>query len=209
MRTFIAIELPQEIKSSLAKLQEQLKQSNADVKWVEPQNIHLTLKFLGEIDEQKLDKITRIIKDTSIARDVFSIRISSLGAFPKINTSTALSINPERAQASRRVNFPRVLWVGIDQGDKETKEIAKTLEEKIQKLGIPKEDRPFSSHITIGRVRSPKNKENLVQLLNKLAGNLTAEGLEFVATKITLFKSKLSPKGPTYEVLHEANLKTT
>jgi len=190
MRTFIAIELPQQIKTDLAKLQEQLKQSNADVKWVKPANIHLTLKFLGEIDEQQLNKIKQVIEENAAEKNTFKIRISSLGAFPHISS-------------------PRVIWVGLDSGDKETKEIAAALEEKIEKIGIPKEGRVFSSHITIGRVRSPKNKESLVKLLNKLAGNLTAENLEFSVNKITLFKSNLSPKGPTYEVLHQANLRTT
>ncbi len=190
MRTFIAIELPQQIQNALAKLQEQLKQSGADVKWVEPINIHLTLKFLGEIDEQQLNKIKQVIEEIAADKDAFQIHISSLGAFPHITS-------------------PRVIWVGLYSGDKETKEIVATLEGKIEKIGIPKEDHTFSSHITIGRSRSPKNKENLVQLLNKLAGILTAENLEFRISKITLFKSSLSPKGPTYEVLHQANLKAT
>ena len=188
-------------------LQEQLKSSEADVKWVAAQNIHLTLKFLGEIDEIKLDKITRILEDTAKDKKPFYIRLSSLGAFPKINS-------------------PRIVWVGIDKGEKETKEIAKELEEKIVKIGIPKEDRPFSSHITIGRTRSSRNQEELVRNLNDLTHNFGQEnlalhkplagqsanycgGLEFIAAKITLFKSTLTPKGPIYEILKETSLKTT
>lgn len=189
MRTFIAIELPSEIKDSLSRLQEELKASNADVKWVESNNIHLTLKFLGEIDDKKLDKITRIMDDTAKEKDKFQIRISSLGAFPKID-------------------FPRVIWVGVDTGDKEVKDIAKDLEKKIAKIGIPKEDRPFSSHITIGRTRSSLNRERLVQDLKNKA-ELGARKLDFYATKITLFKSTLTPHGPIYEVLKETNLKAT
>jgi len=186
MRTFIAIELPNEIRNSLSRLQEQLKTSGADVKWVAPENIHLTLKFLGEVEEKKLEKITQIIEDTCGERNKFQIRIASLGAFPKID-------------------FPRVIWVGLDLGDKETKEIAKELEQNLAKIGIPKEDRSFSSHITIGRMRSTLNREKLVQnLRNKLGG----QNLEFCVNKITLFKSTLTPKGPIYEVLKEANLKT-
>ena len=188
MRAFIAIGLPQEIKDFLSQLQEELKATGADVKWVKPDNIHLTLKFLGEIDDKKLEKIIEIIDEAAKEKDKFQVRISSLGAFPKID-------------------FPRVIWVGIDTPDKDIKQIAESLEEKIAKIGIPKEDRPFSSHITIGRTKSTLNREKLVQgLKNKV--ELGGKKLEFYATKITLFKSTLSPKGPIYEALKESNLKT-
>lgn len=189
MRTFIAIELPPEIKESLARIQNQLKTSGADAKWVEPQNIHLTLKFLGEINEQKLAQIVSIIEDISKNKNAFSIRLSSLGAFPKINS-------------------PRVIWIGIDKGDNETKDMVESLEEKIARIGIPKEDRPFSSHITIGRLRSSLNRQRLVKVLLDLQPNFEKEGKEFLVTKITLFKSTLIPYGPIYEVLKEASLKT-
>lgn len=189
MRTFIAIELPREIKDFLSDLQDQLKASRSDFKWVEPQNIHLTLKFLGEINDEQLNKIIKILDDAAKSSKDFRIRIASVGAFPKIN-------------------FPRVIWVGIDQGNRETKELAKTLEEKIEKIGIAKEDRPFSSHITIGRLRSPLNREGLVKELNNLVNNFGQRTLEFHVTKITLFKSTLTPKGPIYEILYNANLKT-
>ena len=188
MRTFIAIELPQKIIGTLSALQNQLKNTQADVKWVAPENIHLTLKFLGEVDEKKIEKIIQALEETAKDNQPFSIRLCALGAFPKIN-------------------FPRVIWVGIDAGDEETKNIAFVLEEKLQKLGIPKEKRPFSSHITIGRVRSGLNREKLVKELNILAGqsaNYCAD-LEFLTTKITLFKSTLTPKGPIYEILKEAS----
>lgn len=188
MRAFIAIELPQIIRTALSKLQERLKQSGADVKWVEPRNIHLTLKFLGEIDEGQLGRIAQAMENTTAGKNAFSMRISSLGAFPKIS-------------------FPRVIWVGITSGDGETKEIAGILEEKIQQLGIPKEKRQFSTHITIGRIRSAKNRETLVSLLNELTGSLVNLTLEFPVAGITLFKSTLSSGGPTYEALKNASLK--
>jgi len=190
MRTFLAIELPSKIKESLANIQNQLKTTDADVKWVEPQNIHLTLKFLGEVDDKKLSRISEIMDDIAGNSNSFYIQISSLGAFPKID-------------------FPRVIWVGIEKGDKETKEIARALEEKIAKeAGIPKEDRPFSSHITIGRTRSSLNRIKLIQELKKLAIGLEQNNLDFPVAKITLFKSTLTPKGPLYEALKETNLKS-
>ena len=190
MRTFIAIDLPKGIKDYLAGLQAELKSSGADVKWVKPENIHLTLKFLGNINDKKLDAVKRVLQDTAKNKSPFLIHISSIGAFPKMN-------------------FPRVIWVGIDKGDSETKQIAKELEEKIQKLGIPKEKRAFSSHITIGRIRSPLNREKLIQRLSNLIGNLGGENLKFLAGKITLFKSTLTPQGPVYEAVKETSLTTT
>jgi len=190
MRAFIAIELPQQIKDSLSQIQKQLKESGADVKWVGPGNIHLTLKFLGEIDDEKIEKINGIIEDTARDKPSFKMHISSIGAFPKID-------------------YPRVIWVGIDAGDSETKEVVKELEEKIQKIGIPKEERAFSSHITIARTRSALNRDKLVQKLKIISPEFGKEDLEFKVTKITLFKSTLTPIGPIYEVLKEANFKTT
>lgn len=121
------------------------------------------------------------------------MRIFSVGAFPKIDT-------------------PRVIWIGVDKGDKEAKKIAKELEEKLQKLGIPGEERGFSAHITLGRTRSILGREKLTQALKTGMDRLFGEHpglLEFAVTKITLFKSTLTPKGPVYEALKEANLKTS
>jgi 2'-5' RNA ligase len=154
------------------------------------------LKFLGEIDEEGLSEVTRVLQDTLKDKDHFYIRLCSVGAFPKIN-------------------YPRVIWVGIDKGDKETADIARELEENSEKIGIPAEDRKFSSHITIGRVKSSLNRIRLIQELNHLQNEMAQENsqchktLEFIVTKITLFKSTLTPKGPIYEALKEINLRVT
>ena len=190
MRLFIAIELPTEIKDSLARLQQEFKKTGADVKWVEPQNIHLTLKFIGETEEDKLREIIQSLKETAGGKPAFKMRIASCGAFPKISS-------------------PRVIWASLDKGDKETKEIAQELENRLVMHGIPKEERDFSSHITIGRTRSGLNRDKLVSCLNTLAGKPEEETKEFTISKITLFKSTLTPKGPIYEALQEASLKTT
>lgn len=190
MRTFIAIELPENIRMWLGNLQKELKSSQADVKWVEPKNIHLTLKFLGEIDEKKIEKIIKIMDEAVKEKPTFTMRINSIGAFPSLS-------------------LPRVIWVGLDKGENETKLIAGDLEEKIAKTGIPKEERPFSSHITLGRVRSNLNRENLIQSLNNAMGALEKEELEFLATKITLLKSTLGSGNPIYEAVKVISLKTT
>lgn len=186
MRTFIAIELTQEIQGYLADIQRELKKCRADVKWVQPENIHLTLKFLGERDEKKIEKIKEIVEETAKTKTCFTVRLSNIQTFPKVGS-------------------PRIIWVGIDQGDKETQDLAYELEEKIAKIGIPKENRPFSSHITIARIRSPLNRADLMQKLKTLP---PCQDKALLVTKITFYKSTLTPKGPIYEVLLEANLKT-
>ena len=190
MRAFIAIPLPLEIKDYLASLEQQLKTSQADVKWVEPENIHLTLKFLGERNDKKIEKILEIMQGAAKDKPSFLIRLSSLGAFPRIDS-------------------PRIIWVGIQEGTQETEAIALELEEKIARLGIPKEDRPFSSHITIGRTRSNKNLQDLSRELNQLSKKIKDRKAEFTANQIVLFKSTLSHQGPIYETFQAVNLKTS
>lgn len=190
MRTFIAITLPLKIRDYLAQIQEQFKKTQADVKWVQPQNIHLTLKFLGEIDEKKAEKISQILQEVAKNNPVYSIRLTTLGAFPKMKS-------------------PRVIWAGMDKGEAETQKIAALLEEKIAKVGIPKEGRAFSCHITLGRTRSNLNLDKLVSELENWAGKNTGQSQEFPVEKLTLFKSTLTPQGPIYEILKETHLKTT
>jgi len=177
MRTFIAIELPQDIKDSLSALQDKLKTAPAEVRWVKHENIHLTLKFLGEIDAKQLDKIKLILQEVARDHHEFKTRVSTLGVFPNLN-------------------YPRVIWVGLDKNDEPVQKIVQDLEEKIAKLGIAKEKRTFTSHITIGRVK-----------LGKFIAPENQASREFTVHKITLFKSTLTPGGPVYEILQEANLK--
>jgi len=190
MRTFIAIELPEQVKAKLSELQTLLKKSGADVKWIDPHNIHLTLKFLGEIDEAKSAKISGIIEEVAKDSKQFRVNLSSCGAFPKIE-------------------FPRVIWIAVDKGDKEIKILAEKLEERTERLGIPREERSFSSHITIGRVKSPANKDKLVRALKETENYFDGGNTEFDVTKITLFKSLLGSGGPTYEPLKVINFTTT
>jgi len=186
MRTFIAIELPETIRESLAATQEKLKAAQADVKWVEKNNIHLTLKFLGEVNEEQIEKISTVLSKITLSNPAYQAKISSLGGFPKIQ-------------------YPRVIWAGIETGDAETKNIAKNIEESLEKLGFPKENRPFASHITLGRTRSSKRQKKLAESLDKLQNEF--ENTEsFKVGKITLFKSQLSPKGPTYQAIKEFSL---
>lgn len=186
MRTFIAIDLSEEAKRELAKLQSELKKSNADVKWVEPENVHLTLKFLGEVTDEYVIKVKEVLDKIASQFKPYEIMLSGIGAFPKLD-------------------YPRVIWVGIEKGKIETKEIADKIEEELSKLDFQKEDREFSAHLTIGRVRSPKNKQTLKEKLQTLDCKLYTVNCTLVSS-INLYQSTLTPQGPLYTCLHKVNL---
>ena len=185
MRIFIAIELSDEIKDTLAQFISHLKYAGADVKWVEKNNIHLTLKFLGEITEEKLQKVESALEIVCGQTAPFEISLKDIGAFP-------------------RIEAPRVIWVGLGKGAREAANLAKKIDEALSKLGFQEEARPFAAHLTIGRVRSPKNK-------SALKDKLTTYNLEFTTKpqsvlSVNLYQSTLTPKGPIYTKLHEARL---
>lgn len=187
MRAFIAINLPEEFKKTLAGIQQELKQSRADVKWVKPENIHLTLKFLGEIEQGLAEEACLIIKRIAQENNSFNLDLFTLGAFPKLNS-------------------PRVIWLGIE-NDQPVVKIAGELEKEIQRIGLAPEERKFSSHITLGRVRSALNRPALVERVKSLNQKLPSLRARCAVQRLTLFKSTLTPSGPIYEVICEATLK--
>ncbi|MBL7156718.1 MAG: RNA 2',3'-cyclic phosphodiesterase [Candidatus Omnitrophica bacterium] len=183
MRTFIALELSDEIKEEFSRLEEKLKTAEADVKWVKPHNIHLTLKFLGDVEESKIGQIKNVLDGISAQNNSFEISLFKLGAFPNLNQL-------------------RVLWVGLEKGFSEAEKIANSIEDNLEKIGFPKEKRPFSAHFTLGRVKSGKNKNQLKELIS----SLEVRPKSCVIKHITLFQSTLTPKGPIYASLHRAKL---
>jgi len=190
MRAFIAIELPQNIKNTIGRLQTKLKASSAGLKWVDPSNIHLTLKFLGDIDEKSKDGICTLLKEICGRTPLFTIKLQGLSAFPSIQS-------------------PRIIWIGLSQGHDQLKAIVDQIENSLRKYGICNETKPFSWHITIARVHSQKNVQYLTRDMAKMERESMQEFREFQAGNITLFKSTLLPQGPIYEIIQQTNLKTT
>lgn len=184
MRSFIAVELNPSVIQRLSQIQEELKLSGADVKWVKPENIHLTLKFLGEQKEEKIEEIKKTLEELVKNYSPFKIVISQIGCFPKLE-------------------YPRVIWVGVE--NYETLErITLDLEERLSRISIAKEKRKFTAHITLGRVRSAHQRRELVGKLKGISmGNLSSQ-----INCITLFKSTLTPRGPIYEKILKATLTT-
>ena len=183
MRAFIAIELPQDIRKGLREIQEELKKTDADVKWVKPENVHLTLKFLGNVADEKIKKIKSLLEEISSGYSKFEASVFKIGAFPKLE-------------------YPRVIWVGIDKGCNLLEEIAVRIEDECEHIGFAKEKRAFSAHLTLGRVRTGKNK---IALKEKLLSAAVPQQ-SFIVDKIILFQSTLTPKGPIYTPLHSSIL---
>jgi RNA 2',3'-cyclic 3'-phosphodiesterase len=185
IRTFIAIPLSDEIHQRLAECQTSLKKHHAEVSWVKPENIHLTLLFLGEIHPNLVEKVGQCLEDIIPTQPQFTCEIAGTGVFP----------NPKRA---------RVLWIGVTQGKEPVIQLQSVIEKSLDKLNIPKEDRAFHPHLTLGRVRSPKNLDivvdDLLQQSKMSCGTLSV-------TQVTLFSSKLSPTGAIYAPLKQIALK--
>lgn len=182
MRAFIAVELDENIKENCRRLMNRLMTSDADVKWVKPSNMHLTLKFLGEIDEGQAEKIKELLHEIASEKSIFETGFSGLGFFP----------NKQR---------PRVIWLGINKGMEILKDLAEKIDDKTAVLGIEKEERAFSPHLTLGRFRSLKNIDELMKIFEKMrefdAGTMQVEGIH-------LIQSVLQPTGPIYTKLYTA-----
>ncbi len=190
MRAFIAIELPSNIKNAISKMQDKLKANLPKVSWVKPENLHLTLKFLGEISPKQLENINQITAEIAKTITNFKIKLESLGAFPNMACA-------------------RIIWIGTDQAPKALEQIVAQLETKLAGLGIPKEGRPFRAHITIGRIKHRLIPSDLEKGINQVKSDMVYENLEFNARGITLFQSTLGKEGPTYTVLKETSFKIT
>ena len=183
IRCFIAIELSREIKQALGEIERELQKSISGVKWVDPENIHLTLKFLGNIQKGTVEDIKHILEQAVSGTPPFKIRLSEAGAFPGISR-------------------PRVLWVGIDEGKHESAEIAGRIDDGVSRLGVEKESRPFHPHLTLARVKFIKDKDSVRNAFSSLRippSLMTADSL-------TLFQSTLTREGPVYTPLYSAGM---
>ena len=182
IRSFIAVDIPDSVKSELVSLILSLQKAEADVKWVRKENLHLTLKFLGRISEDQVTHTQQILERISKKQQRFSFHLAGLGGFPTLE-------------------HPRVLWAGIDRGVKMLEALAAKIESEIAQIGIKGEDHPFSPHLTLGRVRSPKNLQKLAALMEQT--NFSSSE-EILLDHVTFYKSILSPKGSIYEVIQKS-----
>ena len=185
-RLFFAIELPSFVKTRLAEIQKELKTTGADVKWVETENIHITLKFLGNVGIDQIKDLNETLNKEFCLEKIFPTQLDRLGCFP--------------SQRS-----PRVVWAGFKDQDDHLQNIADRLDRGISTLGFQKETRKFQSHATLGRIRSMRNTIALSAKIEEY--NNDSKPLDLTIDNITLFESLLSPKGPTYSVIHQVKFK--
>jgi len=188
MRTFIAINLDQEIKRALTQLIDELKVRSTEsrgIRWVRQEGMHLTLKFLGEIGEDKVPRIESALRQVTEKYSPFSMRIKGTGYFPP------------------KSKAPRVFWIGIEE-EGILERLQFQVEEEMEKLGFPKEQRKFHPHLTLGRVKTSSNLRGILDLLEKYKEKTLGE---MEVKKMTFFRSVLKPTGAEYSVLSESEFK--
>ena len=184
IRSFIAIDFPEETRKALEDIQKELKQSGAGVRWVKPGSIHLTLKFLGNIHPAQVEDIALAVAQEIRDHPPITLRATGLGAFP-----------------SRRK--PRVIWIGMEGEVQRLTRIQARIEDALEPLGFVREKRGFRPHLTIGRV---KDRRRLQSLIDAMAELKIPEFDSFDVTEIILYKSDLRTTGAIYTKLHRMSL---
>ncbi|MEW6620041.1 MAG: RNA 2',3'-cyclic phosphodiesterase [bacterium] len=184
VRTFVAISMSPQLKETLSKFQSELKKANADVKWVNSDGMHITLKFLGNCLIGQLESVYQMVLEATSDFKQFTLSLTSVGAFPSLSS-------------------PKVIWVGVDKGKEECIELSKRIDNNLLRLGFPIEQRESIPHLTLGRIKSPQRKDDLSKLISTLKP--PAFGQMEVA-KIEVMGSQLTPKGALYTTLQELPL---
>lgn len=169
IRSFFGIPIPEDVRKEIYKIITELKRDLKNVKWVEEENLHITLKFLGNIEEKKIEEIREEVK--KFLKDIkpFEVQLQDFGVFP----------SKTRA---------RVLWIGMGSGKENVAQLNQRIEESMERIGFKREKREFSPHLTIGRIRNP----------SPLSLNISYQSRCFKVNKFILYKSELSEKGPKY-----------
>jgi RNA 2',3'-cyclic 3'-phosphodiesterase len=179
IRAFLAIHLPETLRAGLALVQTELKRSHADVRWVVPGNIHLTLKFFGNVPDDEIEALALAAREVAQGEAPFQLKATIAGAFP----------SPKA---------PRVVWLALGGEVVPLNRLYYHLEKAFAKLGYPAEGRAFHPHLTLGRVKSPANRERLAKMLETMPA---VDWPPFEVKELILFQSVLSPKGSIYTPL--------
>jgi RNA 2',3'-cyclic 3'-phosphodiesterase len=184
IRTFIAVPVTPQIRQAAAKLSELLRGAAGDVKWVESENLHWTLQFLGDVDTLEIPAVCSAVSTAVAEVDSFDLEARGAGAFPA----------PDR---------PRTLWIGAGAGAQAMVALHGAIQRKLNRLGYRAEQRRFVPHITLGRAgrKSPPRP-----LVRELAGLAEFDAGSMLVNEVTVFASKLTSEGPQYEVLARAPL---
>jgi 2'-5' RNA ligase len=173
-RLFVAAWLPEAAAREAARVLDRLQSAGGDVKWVSPENLHVTLRFLGDTDEGRVPALVAAVSDAAEGVSPFSVVLGAAGTFPPRGT-------------------PRVVWLGIGRGAKEIADLARRAEDRLVARGLvgEPETRPFRAHVTLGRPRSSRNLERLTDLLAEVSPEGRAHRLE----EVRLVESRLPAGG--------------
>jgi len=182
IRTFLAVDIGPEVRENLRQLQERLQRSRADVRWVRPEGIHLTLRFLGNIPESDIPKLEPVMAAAAAGQAPVELTVAGWGMFP----------------SQKR---PRVLWVGLPEAREKLIQVAEALERGLIEAGFGPEDRPWKPHLTLGRFKSLRGLEQLLKALEKEGEKVYDR---FQADRLTLFQSRLQRSGAVYTALRES-----
>ncbi|MGD2086174.1 MAG: RNA 2',3'-cyclic phosphodiesterase [Candidatus Aminicenantes bacterium] len=183
MRVFIGIKLDERVHEEIEKFLEPFKKIASPIRWVRPGNVHVTLKFIGEVPEEKYTKIEKRLSEAEFDTGPFDLRLAGCGKFGRGNTLN-------------------IFWIGIAPSDPLTR-VFKKIENTLAKIGIEKENRPFKPHITVGRNKKNFNFKSLFNLIEENNQRLVSE---FNVSHFQVFKSQLRPEGPIYTILKEIPL---
>jgi 2'-5' RNA ligase len=188
MRVFIAIDISEQIRKGLGDLQNELQSKvdvkKGDVKWVKPENIHLTLKFLGEIKDEQVVDVCNAVKDVAGRHKGFELDMQTVGSFGGRSA--------------------RVLWVGIGRGGDSLLPLQTDIEQQLASAGWPPEARKFTGHLTLCRIRNPRAGAKLATVTEEYSDFMLGTTL---ADSISVYQSQLTPTGPVYTVLGNYKLK--
>lgn len=178
IRAFIAIDLNEPIRRFLSDLIRDFKSLGLDARWARPENIHLTLKFLGEVSEEQLDLLAEALRKAAGTAVSFSLTVQGVGVFP----------------SSRR---PRIVWAGL-QREPNLTHLQREVEDRMNRLGFEREQRPFKPHLTLARIRRPGRTQ---KIKGWLRDHSQLQGPSWTVNEITLFRSELTPEGARYTPL--------
>jgi len=184
IRTFVAIELSAGIKSELTRVQEMLKGEifTPHLRWVDPADVHLTLKFLGNVPLDRIQEITAALKEACVGLSPFIMEVSGLGCFPSTNN-------------------PRVIWVGVQEETGRLKRLQEQVEERLATLGFKPEKRPFRPHLTLGRVKKGAHAGARRIIGGVVSATSVGDLGQMEVGEISLIKSILLPSGAQYSRL--------
>ena len=183
MRLFVAIELTDEVRDALQEVQVALGRATDGVRWVRPEQLHLTVKFLGEVPDGEVPRVAEAVARSAVRSSVFEMQLTECGCFPPRGPV-------------------RIVWVGTHDGSGALQECVNAVEDELEGIGFPRESRPFSAHLTIGRAADGRYAGGIRAAVERCKVKPVRQSVG----ELTLMSSVLSPKGPSYSVVSRAKL---